>query len=133
MPHQIIEYSANLEASVDVDDLVKLLHETVAAIDAFPRAALRTRVARRDHYCVADHDPANGFIHVLLRIASGRTHEVKRAAGDRIFDVLCNFLQPAQASVPIGISFEMQEIDPDFRWKKNNIPEWIEQKSTSAR
>jgi 5-carboxymethyl-2-hydroxymuconate isomerase len=129
MPHQIVEYSSNLDSRVDISAMVKLLHETVAGIDAFPRGALRTRVARRDHYCIADHDPANAFVHVLLRIAAGRSPEVKKAAGDTIFAALCDFLAPVQATIPLGISLEIQEIDPVFRWKRNNIPSWMEKRS----
>lgn len=128
MPHQIVEYSSNLEAKVDIAALLKLLHETVAGIDAFPREALRTRAARRDQYCIADHDAENAFVHVVLRIASGRSEEVKKAAGERIFKVLCEYLAPVQAKTPLGISFEMQEIDPVFRWKQNSIPAFMEKK-----
>jgi len=132
VPHQIVEYSSNLESQVDIAAMIRLLHETVAGIDAFPRAALRTRVARRDQYCIADHHPDNAFVHVLLRIASGRSPEVKKAAGDRIFRVLCDYLAPVQASTPLGISFEIQEIDPVFRWKKNNLPAWLEKRAAGA-
>lgn len=132
MPHQIVEYSSNLESKVDIPAMVKLLHETAASIEAFPRGALRTRVARRDHYCIADHDPANAFVHVLLRIAAGRSPEVKKAAGDKLFGALCEFLSSVQATTPVGISFEIQEIDPVFRWKRNNIPSWLEKRCTSS-
>jgi 5-carboxymethyl-2-hydroxymuconate isomerase len=132
VPHQIVEYSSNLESKVDIPALVKLLHETAASIDAFPRAALRTRVARRDQYCIADNDPVNAFVHVLLRIASGRTAEVKKAAGDKLFGALCEFLAPVQATSPLGISFEMQEIDPVFRWKRNNTASWLEKKGSGS-
>lgn len=132
MPHQIVEYSSNLESKVDIPAMVKLLHETAASIEAFPRAALRTRVARRDHYCIADHDPENAFVHVLLRIASGRSPDVKKAAGDKLFDTLCEFLAPVQATTPVGISYEIQEIDPVFRWKRNNIPSWMEERRTGS-
>jgi 5-oxopent-3-ene-1,2,5-tricarboxylate decarboxylase/2-hydroxyhepta-2,4-diene-1,7-dioate isomerase len=131
VPHQIVEYSSNLESQVDIAAMIRLLHETVAGIDAFPRAALRTRVARRDQYCIADHHPDNAFVHVLLRIAAGRSPEVKKAAGDQIFQVLCDYLAPVQATTPLGISFEIQEIDPVFRWKKNNLPAWLEKRAAT--
>jgi 5-carboxymethyl-2-hydroxymuconate isomerase len=131
VPHQIVEYSSNLESQVDIAAMIRLLHETVAGIDAFPRAALRTRVARRDQYCIADHHPDNAFVHVLLRIAAGRSPEVKKTAGDQIFEVLCDYLAPVQATTPLGISFEIQEIDPVFRWKKNNLPAWLEKRAAT--
>ena len=132
MPHQIVEYSSNLESKVDIRAMVHLLHETAAGIEAFPRGALRTRVAKRDLYCIADHDPANAFVHVLLRIAAGRSADVKKEAGDKLFDTLCEFLAPVQATTPVGISFEIQEIDPVFRWKRNNIPSWMERRRAGS-
>jgi len=129
VPHQIVEYSSNLESKVNIAEMLMLLHETTASIEAFPRAALRTRAERRDQYCIADHDPENAFVHVLLRIASGRSEEQKKAAGDIIFSALCNFLAEVQAVTPIGISFEIQEIDPVFRWKKNSIPIFMNKKA----
>jgi len=128
MPHQIVEYSANLEDKVDIGELLFLLHETVAGIDAFPRAALRTRAVRRERYRIADGHPDNAFIHVLLRIASGRSLQVKKEAGERIFQSLCDFLAPVQTATPLGISFEIQEIDPDLRWKDNNLPLYLQQR-----
>jgi 5-carboxymethyl-2-hydroxymuconate isomerase len=121
MPHQIIEYSANLEPALRVPELVALLHETAASIDVFPLAGLRTRAVRRDIYRIADGHPENGFVHVVLRIAHGRPLDVRQAAGTRIFEALCGHLEPVYSRSPLAISFEMQEIDPDVRWKLNNL------------
>jgi 5-carboxymethyl-2-hydroxymuconate isomerase len=125
MPHQIIEYSANLEPSLHLAELIELLHETAASVDAFPLAGLRTRAVRRDHYRIADAHPENGFIHVVLRVAHGRPLELRQAAGERIFSALCEHLEPIYASAPLAISFEMQEIDPDLRWKQNNLRDYL--------
>ena len=54
MPHQIIEYSANLDADMDVDALVSAMHDTATGIDALPMAGIRTRAIRHDHYKIAD-------------------------------------------------------------------------------
>lgn len=121
MPHQIIEYSANLEPSLRLPELIAMLHETAASVDAFPLAGLRTRAVRRDHYRIADNHAENGFVHVVLRIAHGRPLDVRQAAGKRIFAALCSHLEPIFSSSPLAISFEMQEIDPELRWKQNNL------------
>jgi 5-carboxymethyl-2-hydroxymuconate isomerase len=34
-------------------------------------------------------------------------------------------LQPISSSSPLAISFEMQEIDPQLRWKKNNLRDYL--------
>ena len=129
MPHQIIEYSKNLEADLDIEELLTVLHKTAAGIDAFPVAGLRTRAVARDYYRTADGDEDNGFIHVVLRIAHGRSLDVQKAAGDEIFEALRRYLQPIYTNGPLAISFEMQEINPKLRWKQNNLREYLDRRA----
>ena len=128
MPHQIIEYSANLEDSVDIDALVRVLHETAAGIDALPIGGLRTRAVARQHYRIADGHPDNAFINVMLRLAPGRPFEVRKAAGEKLFQALCDYLETVFSSSPLAISYEIQEIDADLRWKKNNLRDYLAQR-----
>ena len=125
MPHQTIEYSANLEPELDIEALVKVLHETAAGIDALPIGGLRTRAVAREHYRIADGHPDNTFINVFLRIAPGRPFDVRKAAGEKLFKALCDYLEEIYSSTPLAISYEIQELDADLRWKKNNIREYL--------
>jgi len=125
MPHQTIEYSANLEPQLDIDELVKALHETAAGIDALPIGGLRTRAVARQHYRIADGHPDNAFINVFLRIAPGRPFDVRKAAGEKLFQALCDYLDPIYSSSPLAISYEIQELDADLRWKQNNLRDYM--------
>jgi len=127
MPHQIIEYSANLEADLDIDELVQTMHETAVGIDALPIGGIRTRAARRDNYRVSDSHPDNTFINVTLRIAP-RPAEIKKEVGERLFDALKRFVQPAFDKRPMALSLEIQEIDAEFRWKHSNIRDYLVQR-----
>jgi 5-carboxymethyl-2-hydroxymuconate isomerase len=128
MPHQIIEYSANLEQSVDIDELVKVLHETAAGIDVLPIGGLRTRAVARQHYRIADGHPDNQFVNIVLRIAPGRPFEVQKHAGETLFRAACEFLQAVYASSPLAISYEIQELNADLRWKQNNLRDYLAQR-----
>ena len=125
MPHQTIEYSANLEPDLDIDELVKALHETAAGIDALPIGGLRTRAVARQHYRIADGHPDNAFINVFLRIAPGRPFDARKAAGEKLFQALCDYLEPISAPSPPAISYEIQELDADLRWKQNNLRDYM--------
>ncbi len=129
MPHQTIEYSANLEPALDIAALVRVLHETAAGIDALPIGGLRTRAVAREHYRIADGHPDNGFINVFLRIAPGRPFEVRQAAGEELFRALCDYLEPIYSSSPLAISYEIQELDADLRWKKNNLRDYMRKRA----
>lgn len=125
MPHQIIEYSGNLDADLDIEELVRVLHETAVEIDALPTGGIRTRASRREHYRIADGHPDNSFINVSLRIAAGRTPEEKKNAGEILFAALQRFVESVYESRPMALSFEVQEIDPEFRWKQGNIRDYM--------
>jgi 5-carboxymethyl-2-hydroxymuconate isomerase len=129
MPHQIIEYSANLDADMNIDELVAALHVTAAGIDALPIGGLRTRAQRRDHFRIADGHADNAFISVILRIAAGRTLEVRQDAGERLFGTLCDFVAPIFDKRPLSLSYEVQEIAPDTRWKQSNIRDYLAERT----
>lgn len=128
MPHLILEYSANLEDRLDIDELVNDLHVKAMTIDGLPVGGLRTRAAKREHYQVADRDPLNAFLHVILKLGHGRPEEKRKEFGQVLFEELCNLLEPVQSRSPLAISFEIQEVHPKLTWKKNNLREYMAQR-----
>jgi 5-carboxymethyl-2-hydroxymuconate isomerase len=129
MPHQIIEYSANLDAQLDIEALVETMHSTAVSIDALPVGGIRTRAARRELYRISDSHPDNTFINVTLRVAP-RASEVKRDTGERLFSALKEFVQPVFDKQPMSLSLEIQEIDSEFRWKHSNIREYLAERAS---
>lgn len=125
MPHIVIEYSANLDGALDIQALVDAMHATALKTGVFPAGGARTRAARRDHYRVADGRPDAAFIHVMVRVGSGRDDATRQAAGQALFDTLCAQTQAAFDSRPLGLSFELAEIPDGFKWKKNNIHDYL--------
>jgi 5-carboxymethyl-2-hydroxymuconate isomerase len=125
MPHLIVEYSANLDPQIDIDALLAELHSAAAASGVFPLGGIRTRAARREHYRIADGHPDNAFVHVTARIRHGRPLDVRQRAGTLLFETLCKSLAVIYATRPLGISLEVQEIDPDVSYKQNNLHEYV--------
>ena len=129
MPHLNIEYSANLEEVLDVQGLVDTIHETALETGIFPLGGVRTRAEARKYYRIANGDPSAGYIHMLVRIGSGRDFEVRRAAGEKIFAALCDFTDELYRSRPLALSFELHEIPPDMAWRKNNLHELLKKEA----
>ncbi len=129
MPHQIIEYSANLDERMDIQALVDGLHEAAMGIDGLPLGGLRTRAARRDAYQVADRHPDNAFVHLVLKLGHGRTLAKRREFGEAIFSALCELLDPVSSTSPLAISFEIQEIHQELTWKKNNLRDYMKRRA----
>lgn len=125
MPHQIIEYSANLDERLDIQALVDGMHKAAMDVEGLPLGGLRTRAARRDVYQVADRHPDNAFVHVILKLGHGRSEEKRREFGEALFGALCELLAPVSSSSPLAISFEITEIHPTLTWKKNNLRDYM--------
>ena len=129
MPHLNIEYSVNLESALDIQALVDRIHETALETGVFPLGGVRTRAEARSYYRIANGDPSAGYIHMIVRIGSGREFETRRAAGDRIFEALCDFTKELFDSRPLALSFELHEIPPDMAWRKNNLHDLLRKES----
>jgi 5-carboxymethyl-2-hydroxymuconate isomerase len=125
MPHIIIEYSANLRGRIGLEPLIERLHATAIGTGVFPLGGTRTRAVERTDYRIADGHPDNGFVHVTMRIGHGRDADTKARAAQAVFDALCEHLAPLFDAAPLGISFEVQEIDPVLNFKKNNLHEYV--------
>jgi len=120
MPHIIVEYSANLEDSVDVQKLIDDLHQVVVDSGVAEVAAIRTRAKRRDVYRVADGDPKNAFVQVVMRLRIGRSEEMRSKLADALLTATDHNLQRAYMTHNIAITVEMEEID-NITARKNSI------------
>ncbi len=129
MPHLNIEYSANLEGALDIQALVDRIHGAALETGIFPLGGVRTRAEARSYYRIADGDPRAGYIHMIVRIGSGREFETRRAAGDRIFQALCDFTEELFEAQPLALSFELHEIPSDMAWRRNNLHELLKKDS----
>lgn len=126
MPHFQIEYSANLEAVVDIGQLCEAIRAKAATIETFPMAGIRVRATRVNHVAMADGDAKHGFIDLSVRLRQGRPDAVKRDAIDQIFATLKDFMTPAMASHSIALSAEMRDIDADLSPKFGTIRDHLE-------
>ena len=123
MPHFTIEYSANLDARVDMAEVVELVRKAAVETGIFPLGGIRVRAIRCEHYAIADGAPQFGFLAMVLRLGEGRDLAARQKAGEHIFKALSAYLDPVFAASKFGLSFDMQINDKETSWKRNNIHE----------
>jgi 5-carboxymethyl-2-hydroxymuconate isomerase len=123
MPHFTLEYSANLDARVDMGAIVEVVRKAAVETGIFPLGGIRVRAVRCEHYAIADGNPHFGFLAMLLRLGEGRDLATRKKAGEHVFRALSDHLDPVFASSQFALSFEMQINDKEMSWKRNNIHE----------
>jgi 5-carboxymethyl-2-hydroxymuconate isomerase len=121
MPHFTIEYSANLEARLDIDAVCEVVRASAVETGVFPLGGIRVRAIRCEHYAIADARADYGFLAVLLRIGEGRDLATRKRAGEHVFKALSRHLDPVFAASSFALSFDMQVNDKETSWKRNNI------------
>lgn len=126
MPHIIIDYSANLDAAIDMAALCGHLREIACAHEAFAAAGVRVRAIAADHWSIADGNPAHGYIDVSVRLRGGRPDAVKQDATNALFEAARDYLAAYMAENPLALSFEMRDIDPALSPKTGTIRDYLE-------
>jgi 5-carboxymethyl-2-hydroxymuconate isomerase len=130
MPHFTIEYSANLDGSVDMAAVVELVRRAAVETGIFPLGGIRVRAVKCEHYAIADGAANFGFLDMVLRLGEGRDLATRKAAGEHIFKVLSAYLDPVFADSKFALSFDMQINDKETSWKRNNIHEALKVETT---
>ncbi len=128
MAHIVIEHSSNLRGRLDLPRLIEAVHQAALATGIFPIGGMRTRAYESESYRIADGHPDNAFVHLSIRVGHGRDPATRRAACERIFEAACGELAALFESMPLGLSVEMQELDPQLSLKKNNLHEYVKRR-----
>src|SRR5699024_9462720 len=82
--------TTNLKDTIQMNQLMKKINQTlIAEGDAFKKEAIRTRAVEVTDYFIADgSDEAAAFVHVTMKIAKGRTEEIKQAAVQHVYQAM---------------------------------------------
>jgi 5-carboxymethyl-2-hydroxymuconate isomerase len=126
--HIVIEYSCGLRGRLDVPAFLAAIHKAALGTGVFPIGGIRTRAYAAEHYVIADGHPDNAFVHLTLKVGHGRDLETRERACEAIFEAVHCHLAPIFETLPLGISLEMQEIDPVLTYKKNNLHEYVKRR-----
>jgi len=123
MPHFTLEYSANLDARVDMAKVVEVVRKAAVETGIFPVGGIRVRAVRCEHFAIADGNPNLGFLAMVLRLGEARDLATRKKAGEHVFRALSDHLDPVFAASKFALSFDIQINDKEMSWKRNNIHE----------
>src|SRR4051794_41232666 len=115
MPHCVILYTPNIEGKTDVSALCRKLADTMLTVldeqgkQVFPTGGTRVLAYPAAHYAVADGKGDYAFIYMNIRMATGRSDAVKKAAGAAVLARAKAHLSPAFAKRLIGLTVQVDE------------------------
>lgn len=111
MPHCIVEYSQNLEQEVAPIEWLEAVKTACIESQLFSTEDIKLRSFPYKNFITAGQEDA--FVHVTVRLLSGRTSEEKQGLSKRILDQLLAL--PVKG---ISLSVEMRDMDRETYSKR---------------
>lgn len=123
MPHITVEYTDNIENEANIGDFLRKINESlISEGDAFSPGAIRSRAIKLTEYFVADGTGSDdAFVHVTMKIAPGRSEEVKKTACDHLFEMMQGHFNDLYVNRYLALSLELYEFGEGGTYKQNNI------------
>ena len=122
--HIVIEHSSNLRRQLNLPKFVEAIRQAALATGIFPLSGMRTHAYESEPYWDVHSPLDNTFVHLCVRVGQGRDQAACRQACEEIFAAACEQLREVHARAPLGISVEMQDLDPDAGRIQCNIRDY---------
>lgn len=127
MPHLVILYSANLEKETDMTALCRTLADTMLQVkddtgsQVYPTGGTRVFAYPAPHFAVADGKDDYAFVYLNVRMAKGRSDDIKKKAGEVIIASAKAHFESLFAQRHIGMTLQIDEGMEVFDSKHSNL------------
>lgn len=114
MPHLTLEYSANAVGDIDVQAVLKQLHEAFLQLETFALSDLKSRVHPCDIYRIGDGAPLYAFVHLGVALLGGRDISVRQRITEHCLKILQDAFVPVSPGSQdpfVNVSVEVREIE----------------------
>ena len=133
MAHLSFEYSANLEATLDLQSFCEVMRDAMRDSGVFPLGGVRVRGTRVNVCAVASGAPELGFIDMTLRMGQGRDDATRTEVTETLYAAAETWLAARLGDMPFALSLEVMEIDARFAEKRfNNLHAYLKAQDASG-
>ncbi len=117
MPHVTLDYSNNIKEKPDLLTVLQkaqqILEETLPA----QKGSTKARAIGFDHCWIDDGEQSNSFIHMGVRVKSGRSLETLNKAGELLRKLMQESFAETCRSNNTSLSVEIAELAPTYlKW-----------------
>lgn len=121
MPHFYAECTDNIREQAELPALFAQINRCLAESGIFPLGGIRSRAIWLDTWQMADGKQDYAFVHMTLKIGSGRSLESRQQVGEMLFSLIQKHFASLMAQRYLALSFAMEELDPQLNFKQNNV------------
>ena len=113
MPHIVVEYTPNL-GELPFDAMLASVTQSLSeSPEVQEESDLKARVLCTEAFRVGLVDSQRGFIHVTVRLLSGRSPQAKRDISQRTAQAMLKHMPPMPEGLTAHLSVEIVDMDRD--------------------
>jgi 5-carboxymethyl-2-hydroxymuconate isomerase len=113
MPHILLEYSDNIDFQPS-KDLFEKIHKILAQELPTNLSSCKSRWHAHQAFYLGDGSKMNGFVHVTIKVLSGRSDEKKSSIGQEILALLNAYFQKDKKTLHLQLSVEILDLDRNY-------------------
>lgn len=110
MPHLVLEYSDNVLEKEDLTSLFAKCHVLLAKTLPTEISSCKSRAIVCNTFYLAEGHEKNAFVHVTLKIMSGRSRETLNNTGHLLLDLLKSYFSESIRKLHLQISLEIDAL-----------------------
>jgi len=124
MPHLVLEYSPNLAAHSDMQQLCAALGGVLTQIEdgagqrVFPTLGTRVLACPAAHAWVADGAPQHAFLYLNLRVTRGRSADLLADVGEALLAAVDVHCAPLAGRLALRVTLQIDEGWPVYEGKR---------------
>ena len=102
MPHIIVEHSGN--TNLDLPALLQELHSDLAQKDTIDITQIKTRSLESENPIVGDNTNRDSFVHITLRLLTGRDEALRQSMGQSLFNIAQNHINNQDVALSVEVA-----------------------------
>ncbi|MCG8604712.1 5-carboxymethyl-2-hydroxymuconate Delta-isomerase [bacterium] len=121
MPHLTLEYSANINQSVDFKALFLRLHQVLAEVGSIDIENCKSRAFKCKNYHIARGENAHAFVHLEVCFLEGRSLSVRQLLGKSLLEIMDEIYKPSLDALNLQITVEVKDIQKALYFKRTSV------------
>lgn len=113
MPHIILECSDNL-IEQNLSPLLLYIHHLLVTMLPTQLSACQSGISRYSDYFIADGNPRGAFVHLSIRILTGRSDELLSQITQKLTELLKAALQQSLSQLTLQISVAINDLPKNY-------------------
>lgn len=114
MPHLTLEYSNNINPTNNLNHLFDNLHNLVANELPTQLSNCKSRCIIHPLFFIGDQNKKNAFVHLTIKILSGRTDATKKNLAEKVLSLLDDHFRSESNELNLSLSVEILDLDAHY-------------------